>query len=99
MAAQGRGRTGSCRMATVSVRLVRRARRVVPEVLHRAHRLPVFARRNGFFDYSLRVSEPIALGRRAGPESLEAAAQQALSAMQACVRQCPTQWFHFADDE
>jgi KDO2-lipid IV(A) lauroyltransferase len=60
--------------------------------------LPVFARRNGFFDYSLRVSEPIALGRHADAEVLQSAAQQAVSAMQAWIQQCPTQWFHFADD-
>ena len=45
--------------------------------------LPVFARRNGFFDYALRVSEPVALGRRPSPEALQAGAQQAVSAMQA----------------
>lgn len=60
--------------------------------------LPVFARRNGFFDYALRVSEPIALGRRPGAEALRAGAEQAVSAMQAWVQQCPTQWFHFADE-
>lgn len=60
--------------------------------------LPVFARRDGFFDYALRVSEPIALGRRPGAEALQAGAQQAVSAMQAWVEQSPTQWFHFADE-
>jgi phosphatidylinositol dimannoside acyltransferase len=60
--------------------------------------LPVFARRVGFFDYQLAISEPIALGRRPSSEQLRAAAQQAVDAMQAWVEQCPTQWFHFADD-
>jgi predicted LPLAT superfamily acyltransferase len=60
--------------------------------------LPVFARRDGFFDYALTVSEPIALGRRPGAEALQAGAQRAVSAMQAWVEQCPTQWFHFADE-
>ena len=60
--------------------------------------LPVFARRNGFFDYSLSVSEPIELGRRPGAEALRAGAQQAVSAMQAWVEQSPTQWFHFTGE-
>jgi lauroyl/myristoyl acyltransferase len=60
--------------------------------------LPVFARRDGFFDYALRVSEPIALRRRPSAEALQAGAQQAVSAMQAWVEQSPTQWFHFADE-
>jgi phosphatidylinositol dimannoside acyltransferase len=60
--------------------------------------VPVFARRIGFFDYELEISEPIALGRRPSAQELQAAAQQAVSAMQAWVEQCPTQWFHFADD-
>jgi len=60
--------------------------------------LPVFARRNGFFDYSLTISEPIALGRRPSAEALQAGAQQAVSAMQAWVEQSPTQWFHFSDE-
>jgi KDO2-lipid IV(A) lauroyltransferase len=57
--------------------------------------VPVFARRLGFFDYELEVSEPIRLGRRAGPEELLAAAQAGASAMEAFVRRSPTQWFHF----
>lgn len=60
--------------------------------------LPVFARRVGFFEYELEISEPIALGRRPSAEQLWAAAQQAVGAMQARVEQCPTQWFHFADE-
>jgi KDO2-lipid IV(A) lauroyltransferase len=63
-----------------------------------AHVLPVFARRVGFFDYQLEISEPIALGRRPSAEELQAAAQQAISAMQAWIEQSPTQWFHFADN-
>jgi lauroyl/myristoyl acyltransferase len=60
--------------------------------------LPVFARRIGFFDYELEISDPIALGRRPSAEELRAGAQQAVSAMQAFVERCPTQWFHFAED-
>jgi len=57
--------------------------------------VPVFARRRGFFDYELVISEPIELGRRATTEQLQAAAQRAADAMQAFVRETPTQWFHF----
>ena len=60
--------------------------------------LPVFARRLGFFEYELEISAPITLGRRPSAEQLRAAAQQAVNAMQARVEQCPTQWFHFADE-
>jgi len=60
--------------------------------------VPVFARRRGFFDYELAVSEPIALGRRPTDDELRSAAGQAIRAMEAFVRSCPTQWFHFADD-
>ena len=57
--------------------------------------VPVFARRVGFFEYELSVAEPIALGRRPSPEELRQAGQTAADAMQAFVRQSPTQWFHF----
>lgn len=57
--------------------------------------VPVFARRLGFFDYELEVSEPLGLGRRPRPEELQQAAQKAADAMQEFVRCSPTQWFHF----
>lgn len=60
--------------------------------------IPVFARRRGFFDYELRVSPPIELGRRASAAELSAAAQRAASAMQAFVAESPTQWFHFSGE-
>jgi len=60
--------------------------------------VPVFARRHGFFDYELEVSEPVALGRRPTAEELRAAAQQAISAMERFVSASPTQWFHFSDE-
>jgi phosphatidylinositol dimannoside acyltransferase len=60
--------------------------------------VPVFARRLGFFDYELVVSEPISLGRRPGAGELKSAAEQAIGAMEAFVRDCPTQWFHFGAD-
>jgi phosphatidylinositol dimannoside acyltransferase len=61
-----------------------------------AELLPVFARRLGFFEYELEISEPIALGRRPSQEDLETAVQRAVSAMEAFVARSPTQWFHFA---
>lgn len=59
--------------------------------------LPVFARRTGFFEYELEISEAITLPRRPSAAELQAAAQQAVAAMQAFVQHCPTQWFHFND--
>lgn len=61
--------------------------------------VPVFARRVGFFDYELAVSEPISLGRRPNPGELSAAVGQAVGAMEAFIRSCPTQWFHFGGDQ
>lgn len=60
--------------------------------------VPVFARRRGFFDYELEVSEPIALGRRPTADELQASAQRAISAMETFVAASPTQWFHFSDE-
>jgi phosphatidylinositol dimannoside acyltransferase len=60
--------------------------------------VPVFARRNGFFDYELSISEPIVLGRRPSAQELQAAAQQAIHAMESFVSASPKQWFHFADE-
>lgn len=60
--------------------------------------VPVFARRLGFFHYELQVSEPISLGRRPSEGELQEAARRAVGAMEAFVRDCPTQWFHFSDE-
>ena len=60
--------------------------------------VPVFARRVGFFDYELEVSEPIAFGRRPTAQELQAGAQQAITAMQVFIAKSPMQWFHFADE-
>ena len=57
--------------------------------------VPVFARRIGFFDYELEISEPISFARRPTAAELQAGAQQAVDAMQAFIAQSPTQWFHF----
>jgi lauroyl/myristoyl acyltransferase len=60
--------------------------------------VPVFARRLGFFDYEMSISEPIVLPRRASHAQLLASAQSASDAMQAFVRESPTQWFHFGGE-
>lgn len=57
--------------------------------------VPVFARRLGFFEYELAVSEPISLSRRPSEAELRTAAGRAVREMEAFVRDCPTQWFHF----
>jgi KDO2-lipid IV(A) lauroyltransferase len=59
--------------------------------------VPVFAQRRGFFDYELTVARPISVARRPSAEQLLEAAQLAADAMQDCIRESPTQWFHFAD--
>lgn len=60
--------------------------------------VPVFGRRVGFFEYELRIAQPIAVGRRPSAQELGAAAQGAADAMQAFVRESPTQWFHFTPE-
>ena len=60
--------------------------------------VPVFARRLGFFEYELAISEPISLPRRPSAGELERGVAQAVGAMEAFVRSCPTQWFHFGGD-
>lgn len=60
--------------------------------------VPVFARRLGFFHYELAISEPISLGRRPSSEELQRAVGTAVGAMEAFVRECPTQWFHFGGE-
>jgi phosphatidylinositol dimannoside acyltransferase len=57
--------------------------------------VPVFARRNGFFDYELTVAEAIVVPRRPSAAELLTAAQTAADAMQESIRRAPTQWFHF----
>ena len=57
--------------------------------------LPIFTRRLGFMKYEAVVTPAIRLPRRPTPEDLDAAALAAASAMEAFVRESPTQWFHF----
>lgn len=57
--------------------------------------LPLFARRQAFFEYDLVVHRPIELARNATRAELERAAQAAASAMEAFIRERPTQWFNF----
>lgn len=60
--------------------------------------VPVFAKRLGFFDYELTVSEPVSLPRRPSPRELAQAAERVATALQTHIQASPTQWFHFADD-
>lgn len=60
--------------------------------------VPVFGRRRGFFDYELRIAEPVEVPRHPKAEQLVAGAQRAADAMQDFIAQSPTQWFHFAPD-
>jgi KDO2-lipid IV(A) lauroyltransferase len=58
--------------------------------------VPVFTRRLGYMDYDVTVAEPVRLSRRPGSADLDGAARAILRAMEAFVRDNPTQWFHFA---
>jgi KDO2-lipid IV(A) lauroyltransferase len=58
--------------------------------------IPLFAVREGYFDYTIEVEPAIALGPSASSEALGEAAQSAARALERFVRAHPTQWFHFA---
>jgi len=57
--------------------------------------IPIFCMRTGHRKYEMVASAPIRLGRRATENELDAAAQALADAMQAFLRNHPTQWFHF----
>jgi KDO2-lipid IV(A) lauroyltransferase len=57
--------------------------------------LPVFVRRVDYFDYEFSISPAIQLPRRAGPDHIQRAAEQATMEMERFIRAHPTQWFHF----
>lgn len=57
--------------------------------------VPLFSRRLGHFEYEIVISPAIELARSAPPEALQRAAQVAVDAMGAFIRQSPTQWFQF----
>ncbi|HEX6767178.1 MAG TPA: hypothetical protein VF103_16890, partial [Polyangiaceae bacterium] len=59
--------------------------------------IPLFAVREGYFDYRVEVEAPIVLGPGSGPGALVDAARSAANALERFVRAHPTQWFHFAD--
>lgn len=59
--------------------------------------VPVFVSRKGCFDYEGDVSRPLQLAKKPGESELRGVAEQATSAMEAFIRQHPTQWFHFSD--
>jgi KDO2-lipid IV(A) lauroyltransferase len=58
--------------------------------------IPLFAVREGYFDYTIEVEPAIALGPGGSSESLAEAARTAASALERFVRAHPTQWFHFS---
>ncbi len=57
--------------------------------------LPLFVRRAGYFDYELKVHPGIDLPRRPSRADLYEAASRSARAMEAFIRDNPTQWFHF----
>jgi hypothetical protein len=57
--------------------------------------IPVFARRNGYFQYSIDVCPPIWVSRRASRDDLRAGAALALADLERFLEKNPTQWFHF----
>jgi KDO2-lipid IV(A) lauroyltransferase len=57
--------------------------------------IPVFAVREGYFEYRVEVGAPIALEENARPERLTEAAGTAVKALERFVSAHPTQWFHF----
>ncbi len=59
--------------------------------------IPVFVSRSACFDYEGEVRPALYLPRRPGESELRGVVQQATSAMEAFIRQHPTQWFHFSD--
>ncbi len=59
--------------------------------------LPVFASREGFFDYRVEVGFPVTLPSGASVQAQEDAASFVLRQMESFLRAHPTQWFHFDD--
>ncbi|MGD0525312.1 MAG: lysophospholipid acyltransferase family protein [Polyangiaceae bacterium] len=59
--------------------------------------VPVFSARRGHRRYSVYVSEPIRVARRAEPHALDVAAQHLADDLEAFVSAHPTQWFPFHD--
>jgi KDO2-lipid IV(A) lauroyltransferase len=57
--------------------------------------IPLFARRQGYFDYSIEVEPAISLGPGRGSEARKHAAHASVQALERFVRAHPTQWFHF----
>src|SRR5262249_23158925 len=57
--------------------------------------LPVFTRRLDFMRYEALVSPPIHIPRHPSERELDHFAQRMTDAMEAFVREHPTQWFHF----
>lgn len=58
--------------------------------------LPVFVRRQGYFEYEVEVRPAIHLGRKADPTEIQRAAASAVGEMEDFLRRNATQWFHFS---
>jgi KDO2-lipid IV(A) lauroyltransferase len=58
--------------------------------------MTVFARRRGYFDYELVMSELLMLTRRPSASELAEVAQKLASDVERAILRDPTQWFHFA---
>ncbi len=61
--------------------------------------VPVFASREGFFDYRVDVGFPVVVPKNASQEQYEQAAAFVLQQMESFLRAHPTQWFHFEEPE
>ncbi len=57
--------------------------------------LPVFASREGHFDYRVEVGFPVVVPRSADHEEQTSAARFVVRQMESFLRAHPTQWFHF----
>lgn len=64
--------------------------------LARAPVIPLFAQRQGYFDYTIEVEPAISLGPGTGSEARQRAANASVEALERFVRAHPTQWFHFS---
>jgi KDO2-lipid IV(A) lauroyltransferase len=60
--------------------------------------VPIFASRVGFRSYEVDIAAPVRLARGASEEQVAGAMGYAAGALEAFVRDHPTQWFHFRSE-
>ncbi|MGC4065986.1 MAG: hypothetical protein QM784_15320 [Polyangiaceae bacterium] len=58
--------------------------------------LPIFVARLGYYDYEVRVGNPIRLPRRPAPSEVDSAARDVARLLEAFLFEHPEQWFNFA---